>query len=129
MGQSAIDLPDPLEQPSRPGRSGAAASRAPATTLDKNFSNADDLLSQLASEEIDRLLAEAESGLPAAPVTAPAEGSESEAKSAEIQSANSLAEVVAHRIDGSVQPVKPPATAEAAAGGKPTAKSAAKPVP
>src|SRR3954469_4113502 len=45
MGQ-AVDLPDPLEPP--------AASAAP------DLSSADDLLSQLAGEEIDRLLAEAE---------------------------------------------------------------------
>ena len=43
MGQAAIDLPDPLQQPSNRGAI-----------------SADDLLSQLAGEEIDRLLAEAE---------------------------------------------------------------------
>jgi len=49
MGQAAVDLPDPLEQ--------ATLGAAPS---------ADDLLSQMASEEIDRLLAEAEGGVAAA---------------------------------------------------------------
>src|SRR5687768_10515368 len=44
MGQAAVDLPDPLES--------AAAPAAPE--------GADDLLAQLAGDEIDRLLAEAE---------------------------------------------------------------------
>lgn len=43
MGKAPVDLPDPLEQPSSPPGAGA-----------------DDLLSQLAGDEIDRLLAEAE---------------------------------------------------------------------
>jgi hypothetical protein len=43
MGQAAVDLPDPLESP------------PPAATT-----STDDLLSQLAGDEIDRLLAEAE---------------------------------------------------------------------
>ena len=47
MGQAALDLPDP-----------SAKTNAPA-------SSADDILSQLAGEEIDRLLAEAEAGQPA----------------------------------------------------------------
>jgi hypothetical protein len=46
MGQATLDLPDPLEQP-------------PATAA-----GTDDLLAQLAGEEIDRLLAESESDLP-----------------------------------------------------------------
>jgi hypothetical protein len=46
MGQAALDLPDPLEQP-------------PATAA-----GTDDLLAQLAGEEIDRLLAESESDNP-----------------------------------------------------------------
>jgi len=49
MGQAAVDLPDPLDQ--------ATLGAAPS---------ADDLLSQMASEEIDRLLAEAEGGVAAA---------------------------------------------------------------
>ncbi len=44
MGQAVVELPDPLEN-------GDVA----------NAASADDLLAQLASEEIDRLLAEAES--------------------------------------------------------------------
>ena len=44
MGQATVDLPDPSE---------ASATPAPAAS-------ADDLLSQLAGDEIDRLLAEAE---------------------------------------------------------------------
>jgi hypothetical protein len=43
VGQSAVDLPDPLD---------ASSARAPRTRAD-----ADDLLSQLAGEEIDRMLA------------------------------------------------------------------------
>jgi hypothetical protein len=46
MGQAALDLPDPLEQP-------------PATAA-----GTDDLLAQLAGDEIDRLLAESESDNP-----------------------------------------------------------------
>ena len=51
MGQAAVDLPDPLEPP-------------PATSA----AGTDDLLAQLAGEEIDRLLAEAEVERPSAPV-------------------------------------------------------------
>lgn len=50
MGQAAIDLPDPLEKP--------ALGSAPS---------ADDLLAQLAGDEIDRLLAEADVEHPAEP--------------------------------------------------------------
>src|SRR3954464_1012368 len=42
MGQATVDLPDPSEMPAAP------------------MSSADDLLSQMAGDEIDRLLAEAE---------------------------------------------------------------------
>jgi hypothetical protein len=45
MGQATLDLPDPLEKPS------------PAPTT-----SADDLLAQLAGDEIDRLLADADNG-------------------------------------------------------------------
>ncbi|MGH7214157.1 MAG: hypothetical protein ACREIT_05285 [Tepidisphaeraceae bacterium] len=45
MGKATVDLPDPLDRTSSDG---------------KSASNADDLLSQLAGDEIDRLLAEAE---------------------------------------------------------------------
>ena len=56
MGQATVDLPDPLEQP-------PAASPA----------NTDDLLAQLAGDEIDRLLAEADADAPApAAVAVPA---------------------------------------------------------
>src|SRR5579884_4220166 len=54
MGQATVDLPDPLEQP-------------PASSP----ANTDDLLAQLAGEEIDRLLAEADAE--AAPPAAAAE--------------------------------------------------------
>ena len=54
MGKAAVDLPDPMQQP------------PPAGTT-----STDDLLAQLAGEEIDRLLAEAD-GLPMAPHLAPA---------------------------------------------------------
>jgi len=53
MGQATVDLPDPLEQP--PPASGA---------------NTDELLAQLAGEEIDRLLAEADSAAPSAAAAA-----------------------------------------------------------
>ncbi len=46
MGQATVDLPDPLE------------------TLPKGVGGADDLLAQMAGDEIDRLLAEAEADLP-----------------------------------------------------------------
>ena len=55
MGQATVDLPDPLQAPP------------------VNASNTDDLLAQLAGEEIDRLLAEADTGAPpATPPSAPA---------------------------------------------------------
>jgi hypothetical protein len=50
MGQAAVDLPDPLQTPSAP-----------------NLNNADDLLSQLAGDEIDRLLATSDEELPTEP--------------------------------------------------------------
>jgi len=54
MGQVAIDLPDPLHNPEpAPGPS------------------ADDLLAQLAGEEIDRLLAEADVERPTQPSNSP----------------------------------------------------------
>jgi len=61
MGQATVDLPDPLDQP------------PPA-----NPGGVDDLLSQLAGDEIDRLLAEADSEAPppvkaATPIDAPVE--------------------------------------------------------
>src|SRR5689334_16945335 len=56
MGQASVDLPDPLEMP---GASGLAGT--------------DDLLAQLAGDEIDRLLAEAqEENPPPAPPAASA---------------------------------------------------------
>ena len=47
MGQAAVDLPDPLDTPPQPDASTGAA-------------GTDELLSQLAGEEIDRLLADAD---------------------------------------------------------------------
>lgn len=55
MGQAVVDLPDPLEKP-------AAGPTA----------NADELLAQLAGDEIDRMLAEADVERPAAEDAAPA---------------------------------------------------------
>jgi hypothetical protein len=52
MGQAAIDLPDPLNAPPPAAESSA---------------NTDDLLAQMAGEEIDRLLAEQEGERPAQP--------------------------------------------------------------
>lgn len=54
MGQAAVDLPDPLNPPAAP----SAAST-------------DDLLAQLAGEEIDRMLAEADAPAPQKPAAAP----------------------------------------------------------
>jgi hypothetical protein len=56
MGQAAVDLPDPLEKPK------------PAPTT-----SADDLLAQLAGDEIDRLLADADAGKSPTPASSPLE--------------------------------------------------------
>src|SRR5829696_9260633 len=71
MGQAGVDLPDPLEtRPTfgRPpagaagARPGGAAGTAAAAAVNAlpNDADEDDLLSQLAGEEIDRLLAAAD---------------------------------------------------------------------
>ena len=72
MGQATVDLPDPLEQPTAPPSAAA-----------------DDLLSQLAGDEIDRLLAEAEVERPdpksrsaPSPVKPPANGGQADASGA-----------------------------------------------
>jgi hypothetical protein len=57
MGQATIDLPDPMKSSSTAGAPDAAAPPPPAPV---DAATADDLLSQLAGEEIDRLLAEAD---------------------------------------------------------------------
>jgi len=54
MGQAVVDLPDPMEKP-------------PASAT-----SADDLLAQLAGDEIDRLLTESDAEAPADPAIAPA---------------------------------------------------------
>jgi hypothetical protein len=59
MGKAAVDLPDPLQTSSGPDRGRALTST-------------DDLLAQLAGEEIDRLLAEVEDAAPAPAEPAPA---------------------------------------------------------
>src|SRR4051794_28186908 len=59
MGKAAVDLPDPLQQSSDGGRH-------------KPLTSTDELLAQLAGEEIDRLLAEVDDGLPAAAASSPA---------------------------------------------------------
>jgi hypothetical protein len=64
MGQATVDLPDPLkaaaaEKPAAPGVAAPAQQPSPAS--------ADDLLAQLAGEEIDRLLAEAGAERPSRP--------------------------------------------------------------
>jgi hypothetical protein len=51
MGQATVDLPDPLEKPNATG-------------------SADELLAQLAGDEIDRLLADGDAGKPAEPTPA-----------------------------------------------------------
>jgi hypothetical protein len=55
MGQATVDLPDPLDQQPPPADAGGV----------------DDLLAQLAGDEIDRLLAEADAEAPAAAAAAP----------------------------------------------------------
>lgn len=63
MGQATVDLPDPLE--TAPG-GGPRAGAGPDASSAASLVGADDLLSQLAGEEIDRLLAEAEVEAPPA---------------------------------------------------------------
>jgi hypothetical protein len=53
MGQATVDLPDPMQSPAAPATAGT-----------------DDLLAQLAGEEIERLLAETETERPAPPAAA-----------------------------------------------------------
>jgi hypothetical protein len=61
MGQVGVDLPDPLESlPQGASASAAAAASATGRTA------TDELLAQLAGDEIDRLLAEADRGAPRA---------------------------------------------------------------
>jgi hypothetical protein len=79
MGQATVDLPDPLQQPSNPTSSGAANGVAPLVPVDAapvpplNLGNTDDLLSELAADEIDRMLADSEgaANAPAAGGNAP----------------------------------------------------------
>ena len=59
MGQAAVDLPDPLDRPA--GAPGAATP----------LPDADDLLAQLAGDEIERLLSEADLDVPADPAPRP----------------------------------------------------------
>src|SRR5690349_22506567 len=59
MGKAAVDLPDPLQTSSDADRA-------------RTLTSTDDLLAQLAGEEIDRLLAEVEESSASAPVIAPA---------------------------------------------------------
>ena len=56
MGKAAVDLPDPLQ----------------ATEVGKPLTSTDDLLAQLAGDEIDRLLAEVDDTPPSAPAVQPA---------------------------------------------------------
>jgi hypothetical protein len=85
MGQAAVDLPDPLQQSTNP-----------------NALNADDLLSRLAGEEIDRLLAEAD-------VDAPARGDTVAAPA----SPPALATIAPGRVAPGVEPDAPVAPAPA----------------
>jgi len=57
MGKASLDLPDPLKQSGKPAGKSPGAKAAPG---DIGLGATDDLLSQLAGNEIDRLLAEAE---------------------------------------------------------------------
>lgn len=59
MGQTALDVPDPLEKP------------------DSSLASTDDLLAQLAGDEIDRLLAEADNERPPKPPSTPTDASPS----------------------------------------------------
>jgi hypothetical protein len=74
MGQAAIDLPDPLQK-TNAGTAGAAPA-APDSQV-PSAASADDLLSQLASDEIDRLLADADDSPSLTIEPAPAAQSES----------------------------------------------------
>ena len=57
MGKAALDLPDPLKHGGKPAGKSSGGLGAPN---DIGLGATDDLLSQLAGNEIDRLLAEAE---------------------------------------------------------------------
>jgi hypothetical protein len=61
MGQAAVDLPDPLEPPAVNDEAHASPTATAAPPPPSPMAGADDLLAQLAGEEIDRLLAEADS--------------------------------------------------------------------
>ena len=87
MGQAVVDLPDPLSPP--PAESGAM--------------NTDDLLAQMAGEEIDRLLAEQEgerAPVPPAPAHAAAAPSPVESKPIEPKSVETVSAPVADALDG-----------------------------
>src|SRR5580698_6597282 len=91
MGQAIVDPPDPQEN-SKP---------APTTS-------ADDLLSQLAGNEIDRLLAESEGQAPAIPAAAPPPPPPG-AESVGFDSAHSAAEIDTLLAGAEqAQPQKPP---------------------
>jgi hypothetical protein len=60
MGQAAVDLPDPLEPTETSDDANASSTTAVAAPAPAPVEGADDLLAQLAGEEIDRLLAEAD---------------------------------------------------------------------
>lgn len=60
MGQAAVDLPDPLDPTVATDDANASSATAVAAPAPAPLEGADDLLAQLAGEEIDRLLAEAD---------------------------------------------------------------------
>ena len=92
MGQATVDLPDPLEPP-------------PVSAA-----STDDLLAQLAGEEIDRLLAEDESGRPTA-----SPGAEKPPATGDVSPATSLTpgEAAESPVDSAAAP--PPAAAPSTA--------------
>jgi hypothetical protein len=102
MGQALVDPPDPLNNSS------------PAQTT-----SADDLLSQLAGDEIDRLLAESEGQKPAAE---PAPASPPAAEAVGFDKAQTAAEIDALLTEAKTTPVAPQEVSEAAT---PTETSAA----
>jgi hypothetical protein len=85
MGQAAVDLPDPLQQPSATGAK-----------------NADDLLSQLAGDEIDRLLAKSTES----PADAPAAADAANAPAATVDEVDASGAVLVppHAVEDSADP-------------------------
>lgn len=117
MGQAVMDLPDPLDAPPPPA----------------SMAGTDDLLSQLAGDEIDRLLAEAEVERPPTPsassVPSQATPAPSHTTAAETESAHSPSHSVSNTppSDAANDPASVPAEAQATAHGEPAGTASAEP--